>query len=106
MGGEKSLNEALNQAVKLEAAKVAVRPPAKLSEVRAAALIRIRSPATERRRAGSVETSATSEETVKRDVMRPTTQDRVRAGENWGPPASSSSSPRFILSVLVKRTTT
>jgi hypothetical protein len=33
MGGNSSLNKALNQAQKLEAAKVAARPPTRLREV-------------------------------------------------------------------------
>jgi hypothetical protein len=35
MGDERSHNEALNQALKLDAMKMAVRPPVKLWEVRA-----------------------------------------------------------------------
>lgn len=50
IGSEKSLNEALNQTVKLEAAKAVVRKTAKLPEVRVAAPMRIWSPATERSR--------------------------------------------------------
>jgi hypothetical protein len=38
MGGERSLNEALNQALKPEAAEVAARPPAKVQEERTGAL--------------------------------------------------------------------
>jgi hypothetical protein len=35
MSGERSINEALKQTLRLEAAKVAATPPAKLQEVRA-----------------------------------------------------------------------
>jgi hypothetical protein len=52
MDGKWSLNEALKQALKLEAAKAADGPPAKLLELRVRAPMRIRSPATERRRTG------------------------------------------------------
>jgi hypothetical protein len=75
MGSEGSQNEALNQALKLEAVMMAIRPPAKLWEVRAGAPTRSHSAVTERCRTGQpvfwqYGDISVSEQTVCRVTMR------------------------------------
>lgn len=69
MGGEWSLNKALNEAPKLKTANAAGRSTAKLLKVKTGSPVRTRLPSTKRPRAewpyvGSVETSVASENTV------------------------------------------
>jgi hypothetical protein len=52
MGGERSLNKALNQPLNLQAAMAVTGPPARLREVRAGAHTGTRTPVIERHRAG------------------------------------------------------
>jgi hypothetical protein len=74
-GGERSLNEALNQALKLETVKAAATPPTPLKKLTAGPTKRTWSPATEPCRTGQpicwqCADVITSEKTFNRDVVR------------------------------------
>jgi hypothetical protein len=112
MGRKKSLNEALNQAVKLQVAKAVVRPTAKVPEVRVAAPMRIWSPETERSRTqGPISWQCGDIDHLRRDCQQRHDEEADHDSktsksrqEFW--PLVSPSFPRFIPNVSAKRTTT
>jgi hypothetical protein len=75
MGGDRSLNEDLNQAVTLEAAKAENGPPARLRDVIRAPRGK-RPPTAERQCAGTLGTPVTLAETVCAELMRKPTRTR------------------------------
>jgi hypothetical protein len=75
MGGDRTLNEALHQAVKLEEAKTAARPPANLPVRKVVEARRrlLRATGAEGRCAGNVEAPVISGKTPRGPTKRPTT---------------------------------
>jgi hypothetical protein len=110
MGGDRTLNEALNQALKLEAAKVAAGPLPRLREVTRAPSGTTTPPPQRRREGRPVCWQCGTAVHLRRDCGqrpyrgRPELGKRVSAGVKRGPPASSPLSPRFTLNVLAQGT--
>jgi len=107
MGGDRTLNEALNQALKLEAA---TRPPAKLREL-TGVTPRASQPSDRRGRddlcAGNASPPLTCAETAGEGRVKRETRyrgKRVNAGEERGPPLSPAFNPRFTLNILGRGT--
>jgi hypothetical protein len=102
--GDRTVNEALNQALKLEAAKVAAEPPAKLLEL-TGALARASQPSDPQRKglcAGSADLLVTCTEIARRDHVKRETraQEMINASENGSPLVSPTSTPQFTLNIL------
>jgi hypothetical protein len=101
-GGHRTLNEALNQALKLEAAKAAAGPPARLRELTGAPARASQLP--DRRRDGRPLWwecgSAGHLRRLDGSRVRTGTGETSKCGEKRGPPESLPSTRRFTLNIL------